>query len=63
MSFAAGLTDEGAGWLVRFVHPAFAYLKIAGFVVLQVMLAVLIVTVLVVATGSFRNAYTEDFGR
>jgi hypothetical protein len=63
LSFLGGLTDEGAGWLVRFVHPAFAYVKIAGFVLLQVMLAVLIVAVLVVATGSFRNAYTEDFGR
>ncbi len=41
--FIAGIADEGAGWLIRFVSPSFAYLKIAGFVTLQVSLAVLIV--------------------
>lgn len=40
--FGAALIDEGAGWLVRFVSPAFAYLKIAGFVTLQASLATLI---------------------
>jgi hypothetical protein len=38
---AAGL-DEGAGWLVRFVAPGFAYLKIAGFLLLQASLAALV---------------------
>ena len=38
---AAGL-DEGAGWLVRFAHPAFAWAKIAGFLLLQASLAALI---------------------
>jgi hypothetical protein len=63
LAFVSGVTDEGAGWLVRFVHPGFAYVKIAGFLLLQVMLAVLIVAVLAAATAGFRNAYTEDFGR
>jgi hypothetical protein len=63
LSFLGGFLDEGAGWLVRFVHPAFAYAKIAGFLLLQVLLAVLIVAVLVAATSGFRNAYTEDLGR
>ena len=40
--FCAALLDEGGGWLVRFVHPLFAYLKIAGFVTLEVSLALLI---------------------
>jgi hypothetical protein len=40
--FASALLDEGAGWLVRFVHPAFAWLKVAGFVLLQASLAALI---------------------
>ena len=40
--FAAALVDEGAGWLVRFAHPGFAILKVAGFLVLQGSLAALI---------------------
>jgi hypothetical protein len=40
--FAAALVDEGAGWLVRFVAPGFAYLKIAGFLMLQASLAALV---------------------
>lgn len=40
--FAAALLDEGAGWLVRFVHPGFAVLKVLGFVGLQTSLAALI---------------------
>ena len=39
--FGAALLDEGAGWLVRFVAPGFAYLKIAGFLLLQGSLAAL----------------------
>ncbi len=34
-AFASALTGELAGWGVRFVHPMFAYVKIAAFVVLQ----------------------------
>jgi hypothetical protein len=40
--FFAALLDEGSGWLVRFVHPAFAYAKIAGFLLLQASLAALV---------------------
>jgi hypothetical protein len=40
--FAAALVDEGAGWLVRFAHPGFAVLKVAGFLALQGSLAALI---------------------
>lgn len=41
--FFSALVDEGGGWLVRFVHPGFAYLKIAGFLALEISLAVLVV--------------------
>ena len=41
--FAAGLLDEGAGWLVRFVGPELAILKVAGFLLLQASLAALVV--------------------
>jgi len=51
--FCAALLDEGGGWLVRFVHPLFAYVKIAGFVILEVSLAVLVcVSLWAVFTGT-----------
>jgi hypothetical protein len=40
--FASALLDEGSGWLVRFVSPAFALAKIAGFLALQTSLALLV---------------------
>jgi hypothetical protein len=45
VSFGAALADEAAGWLVRFVHPAFAWLKLGGFAALQVSLGLMILIV------------------
>ncbi len=42
LPFLSGLLDEGSGWLVRFVSPHFAFLKIAGFLALQTSLATLV---------------------
>ncbi len=42
LPFVSALAEEGASWLVRFGHPAFAWLKIAGFLALQGSLAALI---------------------
>jgi uncharacterized membrane protein YhaH (DUF805 family) len=42
LPFLAAALDEGGGWAVRFVHPAFAWVKIAGFVLLQGSLAVMV---------------------
>ena len=42
--FTSALVDEGADWLVRFVSPHFAVVKVIGFVTLEVSLAALIVT-------------------
>jgi hypothetical protein len=54
--FGAAILDEGASWLVRFAHPGFAYAKIAGFLLLQGSLALLIfVSLWAVFTGSQRN--------
>jgi hypothetical protein len=54
--FAAALLDEGSGWLVRFVHPGFAWLKVAGFVSLQASLAVLVaISLWAVLRGSSEN--------
>ena len=52
--------DEGGGWLVRFIHPAFAYVKIAGFLMLEISLAVLIIISLwAVCTGS-QDSYRNE---
>ena len=34
--------NEAGGWLTRFVHPAFAYVKILGFAGLEITLGVMI---------------------
>ena len=54
--FTSALVNEGSSWLVRFVHPLFAYLKIAGFLALEISLAVLImVSLWAVFVGSQEN--------
>jgi hypothetical protein len=56
LPFLAALLDEGAGWGVRFVHPALAWAKIAGFLALQGSLAALIgISVWAVFAGSQRS--------
>ncbi len=41
--FLSGLVCEGAGWLVRFVGPQLAIVKVLGFLALQGSLAALVV--------------------
>ena len=54
--FLAALVDEGGGWLVRFVSPDFAIVKVLGFLSLQTSLAVLVfVSLWAVFSGSSRN--------
>jgi hypothetical protein len=40
--FCLALLNESAGWLVRFVHPAFAWLKVMSFALFQIVLGFLI---------------------
>ncbi len=40
--FASAFLGEAASWLVRFVHPIFAWLKIASFISLEISMAYLI---------------------
>lgn len=47
VTFLSALTNEGSNYMIRFVHPAFAWLKIAAFVSLQVSLIFLVVTLTV----------------
>lgn len=42
LGFGSALLGEASGWLVRFVSPSFAVLKIACFLTLQSVLALLI---------------------
>jgi hypothetical protein len=54
--FVSAFVDEGAGWLVRFASPHFAYLKIGGFLMLELSLAVLVgLSLWSVFAGSQRN--------
>lgn len=41
-TFVSAVMEESAGWLVRFVSPSFAPLKVLGFVGLQALMAWLI---------------------
>ncbi len=57
LPFASAFLDEGAGWLVRFAHPHFAILKIAGFLLLQGSLAALIIVSLWAVFGGSSENY------
>ena len=62
IAFAAALLDEGAGWLVRFVHPVFAIVKVGGFLLLQATMLALIGGLFVGVFRPGRHAY-EDGAR
>jgi len=56
LPFLSAALDEGGGWLVRFGHPGFAWLKVVGFLALQTSLAVLVgLSLWSVFSGSQRN--------
>lgn len=44
MGFGSSLLGEGSGWLVRFVSPHFAFLKILAFFSFQAVLGLLILS-------------------
>ena len=62
VSFFSALSNEGGGWLTRFVHPAFAYFKIGSFVLFQVSLGALVLIVFFALLFSQRKAYSEGLG-
>jgi hypothetical protein len=60
--FLSAILDEGAGWLVRYVSPNFAYAKITGFLLLETSLGVLVaVSLWSVFAGSQQNYDDEPF--
>ena len=62
-AFGSALLDEAGGWLVRFVHPDFALLKLIGFLSLQLSLLGLCVALFVGVLRPGRNAYADSAGR
>ncbi len=60
LAFASALADEASGWLVRFVSPVFAYLKVAAFVSLELVLAFMIGAVLWAIYTTQPNAYRSS---
>jgi hypothetical protein len=60
LSFGSAFLDEAASWLIRFVHPLFAYLKIASFLTLQATLLLVMGGTLLALLTKSPSAYTED---
>jgi hypothetical protein len=59
--FASASMNEAAGWLVRFVDPAFAYLKIGSFLMLQTSM-ILLVTGLAAFLLKFEDGTARNKG-
>lgn len=62
-AFGSAFLDEASSWLVRFVSPLFAYLKLGSFVVLQVTILLLIVFVIHALCTKLPSAYTDSNGK
>lgn len=58
-AFGAGLGGELSGWGVRFVHPAFAVLKVASFLALEGVLLWLMILVARALLLEQPSAYTQ----
>lgn len=58
-TFVSALLDEGSSWLVRFVHPGFAWLKIVAFLALQTSLLGLLIALFAGVWRPRRNAYQD----
>ncbi len=59
LTFCAAVANEAGGWLVRFVHPGFAYFKIGAFLLLEGALAALLIVVGFALAAGRRNAYRD----
>ena len=62
VTFLSALFHEGSGWLVRYVHPDFAWLKVVSFLVLQITLFGLLVALFVGVARPARNGYSGNGG-
>jgi hypothetical protein len=62
-AFTSAFLDEASGWLIVFVSPIFAYMKIASFVILQLSLITTIALSVWSVAMSKRNAYADSAQR
>jgi hypothetical protein len=61
-AFASGILGELSGWGVRFVHPTFAYLKVACFLLLEGAILWLVIAVGRALLTKAPSAYTQGQG-
>ncbi len=60
-TYLSAIADEAGGWLVRFVHPTFAYFKIGAFLLLEISLMMLLVVVIMsLIRAQIRIRYSEE---
>lgn len=59
-SFSSAFLDEASGWLIRYLHPGFAYLKLLAFSCLQLSILLLIGFVLHALFTAAPSAYTDS---
>lgn len=59
-AFASGILGELAGWGVRYVHPAFAIVKVGAFVTLQGVVLWLMLRVGIALFTDAPSAYSQE---
>jgi hypothetical protein len=59
LAFSSALLGEGSNWLVRFIHPGFAWLKVSCFLLFQAALLGLLVALIAGVLHPRRNAYAD----
>jgi hypothetical protein len=59
ITFGSALLVEACSWLIRFVSPGFAWLKIGSFYVLQAALLGLVIALMIGVARPGRNAYKD----
>ncbi|HUL77939.1 MAG TPA: hypothetical protein VL691_11800 [Vicinamibacteria bacterium] len=62
VAFLSGVFDEGGGWLVRFVDPALAPVKVIGFVGLQLSILLLLSSLAVLLFNGARAGRLQPRG-
>ncbi len=59
VSFSSAFLDEASGWLIRYLHPNFAYLKIFAFLSLEFSLLAIIILVTYALYSKKPSSYLE----
>ena len=59
ITFGSALLVEACSWLIRFVSPGFAWVKIGSFYVLQAALLGLVIALMIGVARPGRNAYKD----